>query len=60
MMRRLDHLWHGLLRKAHLWIVCRANAYRRREARRGSKAHWRRQAMCRLEQHVASQKPHLN
>jgi hypothetical protein len=48
MIRRLDNLWFHLLGEAHFWIMRRACAHRRREALR------------RLERHVAWQNAHLN
>ena len=48
MMWRLDRYWFRLLGAAHGWVLRRAQA------------HYRRETMRRLRQHLAWQKAHLN
>ena len=60
MIRRVDNLWFGLLGRAHRWMLRRVAAHFGRKMARGAEAHRRQEAVRRLEQHLASQKPHLN
>jgi len=59
-IRRVDNLWFGLLGRAHRWMLRRVAAHFGRKMVRGAEAHRRQEAVRRLEQHLASQKPHLN
>jgi hypothetical protein len=56
----VDNLWFGLLGRAHRWMLRRVAAHFGRKMVRGAEAHRRQEAVRRLEQHLASQKPHLN
>lgn len=57
--QRVDNLWFGVLDRAHRWILCRVAAHFRRKMARGAEAGGRREAVRRLERHLA-QKRHLN
>ncbi len=60
MIRRVDDLWYGLLHRVHRWVLCQSEAYFRRYALRKAGGAARREAVLRLHEHVARQKPHLN
>jgi hypothetical protein len=60
MMRRLDNLWYGLLHRVHRWILSRVAAHCERDMGRATRAKCRRDAVRRLRQELAWQKPHLN
>ena len=60
MIRKVDDLWYGLLHRVHRWVLRRSEAYCRRYAARTAGGTARREALHRLLEHVAGQKPHLN
>ena len=59
-MRWLDNLWYRLLERVHRWILCRVEAYCRRDMGRAIGAKCRREAARQLRQELAWQNPHLN
>ncbi len=60
MIRRLDKVWYGLLCRAHVWIMCRVAAHSRRDLARKGNGKPCGEAVHRLRQELARQKPHLN
>ncbi len=60
MMRRVDRLWFRLLVRLSGWVVRHAQAHCRREMARKAGGAARREALHRLRQELARQKPHLN
>ena len=60
MIRRLDNLWYRVLYTAHCWILFRVAAHCQRDMARKEKATARGEAVRRLREELAWQKPHLN
>ncbi len=60
MIQRVDDLWYGVLHRVHRWVLGRSEAYCRRYVMRKAGGAARREALHRLLEHVARQKPHLN